>query len=121
MPRTEVMARLQQAAIAVIPSLWDDPCPLSVIEAMASGCTVVASPRGGIPNLLDDAGVLIDSSDPAVWAERLLQLAQDAELQKLYQERARARAMQSLDIHHTGARLDAIRMELMSGTKEGKL
>ena len=120
MPRTEVMARLQQAAIAVIPSLWDDPCPLSVIEAMASGCAVVASPRGGIPNLLVDAGMLIDSSDPKVWAERLLQLAQDDEMQRLYQGQARARAVQYLDIHHTSARLDAIRMELMSGTEEGK-
>ena len=120
MPRTEVMARLQQAAVAVIPSLWDDPCPLSVIEAMASGCAVVASPRGGIPNLLVDAGMLIDSSDPKVWAERLLQLAQDDEMQRLYQGQARARAVQYLDIHHTSARLDAIRMELMSGTEEGK-
>ena len=117
LPRVQAMARLQQAAIAVIPSQWDDPCPLSVIEAMASGCAVAASPRGGIPELVDDAGMLIGSGEANAWAQQLLSLAQDAVLQAHYQKAARTRAVQCLDIHHTGALLDAIRLELMSGGK----
>src|SRR3569623_349173 len=43
LPRAEALARLQQAAIAVMPSQWDDPCPPSVIVGLAAGCEVVAS------------------------------------------------------------------------------
>ena len=107
------MARLRLAAIAVIPSQWDDPCPLSVIEALASGCAVAASPRGGIPDLVADAGVLIASPESGEWAEQLVRLAEDEALQHHYQQAARSRAVQSLDIHHTSAQLDAIRLALI--------
>jgi UDP-glucose:(glucosyl)LPS alpha-1,2-glucosyltransferase len=120
LPRVQAMARLQQAAIATIPSQWDDPCPLSVIEALACGCAVVASSRGGIPELVNDAGVLIDSGEPGDWSEQLLALAEDAALLRRYQQAARDRAVQALDIHHATARLDAIRLELMNNTIEGK-
>ena len=121
MPRAEVLSRLRHAAVAVIPSLWDDPCPLSVIEAMASGCAVAACPRGGIPQLLGEAGVFIDSDDVAPWSEGLLRLAQDDAQRQHYQEQARIRAVRQLDIHHTVARLDALRKELIDETQEGKL
>jgi len=115
LPRERAMARLRQAAIAVIPSQWDDPCPLSVIEALASGCAVIASPCGGIPDLVADAGVLIAGAEPAEWAAQLARLAEDADLQRHYQTEARSRAVRSLDIHHTSAQLDAIRLALING------
>jgi UDP-glucose:(glucosyl)LPS alpha-1,2-glucosyltransferase len=118
LPREQAMARLRQAAIAVIPSQWDDPCPLSVIEALASGCAVVASSLGGIPELIADAGILLDSGDVAGWVEQLFQLANDVELRRSYQLAARTRAVRHLDIHRTSARLDAIRMALMRGDEE---
>ncbi len=118
LPREQAMARLRQAAIAVIPSQWDDPCPLSVIEALASGCAVVASSLGGIPELIADAGILLDSGDVTGWVEQLFQLANDVELRRSYQLAARTRAVRHLDIHRTSARLDAIRMALMRGDEE---
>lgn len=114
MPRLQAMERLSQAAIAVIPSQWDDPCPLSVIEALASGCAVLASPRGGIPELVDDAGILIGSTEPHEWAGQLSELVEDTALQRHYQAAARQRAVQHLDIHHTSAQLDTIRLALIN-------
>jgi len=118
LPRKQAMARLRQAAIAVIPSQWDDPCPLSVIEAMASGCAVVASSLGGIPELVAEAGTLLDCGDIDAWVEQLFRLASDGELRRSYQLAARTRAVQHLDIHRTSTRLDAIRMALMRGDGE---
>jgi len=112
-PRQQAMARLRGAAIAAAPAQWDDPCPLSVIESLAAGCATVASPRGGIPEIVGDAGMLVDGGDGAAWAERLLRLAQDDGLRHRCQEAARARAVAALDIHHTAAQLDAIRCELI--------
>ena len=111
----EAMERFKRAAIAVIPSQWDEPLGLVVLEAMSSGCAVVASRRGGIPELVDDAGVLLDSGEAALWAEQIVRLAEDGELQRHYQEAAREHAVQRLDIYQTSARLDALRRELMQG------
>ena len=118
LPRAEALARLQQAAIAVMPSQWDDPCPLSVIEGLASGCAVVASPRGGIPELVGDAGLLIGDDKAAVWAAALRRLAEDEDERERYRLAARRRAVEHLDIRRSSARLDAVRATLLQGTKE---
>ena len=35
--------------IAALPSLWEDPAPLTIIEAMSSGLPIVTTDSGGIP------------------------------------------------------------------------
>lgn len=112
-PRERALARLRHAAIVAAPAQWDDPCPLSVIEALASGCAAVVSPRGGIPEIVADAALMVDRGDAAAWAEQLLAVATDDELRHRYQQAARRRAAEALDIHHASAQLDAIRRELM--------
>lgn len=119
LPRMQAMARLKEAAIAVIPSQWDDPCPLSVIEALASGCAVVSTPRGGIPELMADAGVLVTDAAPAAWADQIFRLTEDGVLREQYQRAARQRAVEHLDIHHTAARLDTLRSELITAAGAG--
>ena len=37
------------ADIAALPSLWEDPAPLTIIEAMASGLPIITTDSGGIP------------------------------------------------------------------------
>nr|WP_317186823.1 glycosyltransferase family 4 protein [Devosia sp. BK] len=36
----------------IVPSIWQDPCPLTVLEGMAAGRTVIATRVGGIPELI---------------------------------------------------------------------
>lgn len=35
-----------------MPVRWDDPCPVNILEALASGTPVIASPRGSLPELI---------------------------------------------------------------------
>jgi glycosyltransferase involved in cell wall biosynthesis len=63
-PRDQVTALLRVHDIVCVLSRWDDPFPLVVLEAMASGCAVVASSRGGIPEAAGGAAVLVPSDDP---------------------------------------------------------
>ncbi len=63
-PRDQVTTLLRLHDIVCVLSRWDDPFPLVVLEAMASGCAVVASRRGGIPEAAGGAAVLVPSDDP---------------------------------------------------------
>ncbi|QUM83592.1 glycosyltransferase family 4 protein [Moritella sp. 28] len=51
---------LQQLSdVLVVPSVWDDPCPLVVLESMVSGRPLVATDSGGVPELVpNDCGLL---------------------------------------------------------------
>lgn len=75
--RSAVPELVRSHDIGCVLSRWDDPFPLTVLEYMASGCAVVASPRGGIPEAADGAAVLVDPEDPAAVADALRRLVTD--------------------------------------------
>ena len=51
------------ADIAVLPSLWDDPAPLTVIESMASGLPIITTNSGGIPEYAQNGCAFILKRD----------------------------------------------------------
>jgi glycosyltransferase involved in cell wall biosynthesis len=56
--------------------------PNAVMEAMACGRAVVATPVGDIPHLVDDGrtGFLVDNEDESLLAARMLQLSRNSQL-----------------------------------------
>ena len=61
----------QRATVFTSPSLFQEPFGLVNAEAMACGTVVVGSGRGGIPEVLGDAGVLVDPEDTQEYARAL--------------------------------------------------
>lgn len=59
--------------LLVIPSVWNEPFGRVVIESISNYVPVIASNKGGIPELLDGRteGVVIDTSDQSVFTETL--------------------------------------------------
>jgi glycosyltransferase involved in cell wall biosynthesis len=50
--------------LLVVPSLWWENSPLTVLEALAAGVPVVASRTGGVPEILpESAGILVPPGD----------------------------------------------------------
>jgi spore coat protein SA len=48
----------------IVPSLWEDPCPIVVLEALASGRPVIAYSSGGIPEIIPPfAGIVVSKGD----------------------------------------------------------
>jgi glycosyltransferase involved in cell wall biosynthesis len=62
--------------------------PNAVIEALAAGCPVVATPVGGIPEVISDrqTGLLVPVDQPEALAARVQELRHDAALRKRLSE-----------------------------------
>jgi glycosyltransferase involved in cell wall biosynthesis len=64
--------------VMVIPSLWEDPCPMVIGESFAYARPVVGARRGGIPELIDDAtGWLYEPGVDGELESLLMTLASD--------------------------------------------
>jgi glycosyltransferase involved in cell wall biosynthesis len=50
-----------------MPVQWDDPCPVNILEALASGTPIIGSPHGSLPELVSpDTGGLGETIDELV-------------------------------------------------------
>lgn len=80
--------------ICVVPSRSADPLPTTAIEAAFFGLPVVATRRGGLPEIIDDlkTGFLVEAGDPQGLAARLDALLADDELRRRMGAAARQRA-----------------------------
>jgi len=92
--RDQVTAIVRAHDVVCVLSRWDDPFPLVVLEAMASGCAVVATGRGGIPEAAGGAARLVASDDPVAAAEVLEEWATDPLSLAAAKRAARQRAVE---------------------------
>lgn len=97
--RDELLAR---AAVFVLPS-HAEGLPMSVLEAMAAGCPVIASAVGGIPDLVQDGvnGLLIPAGDTRALAAAMRRLIEDSALARKLGVAARA----TIAARYTGERM----------------
>jgi UDP-glucose:(glucosyl)LPS alpha-1,2-glucosyltransferase len=107
-----VMAVLGRAAIAVVPSRWQEPFGLTALEAMASGAALITTRRGGLAELTEGVAVAIDPDDPAGMAEEIVALARDPLARARLADAGRARA-RAYDVPPARQRLDQLRTELL--------
>ncbi len=85
-PHDVVMSAMRAARLVVVPSVWPDPCPTVVLEAMAVARPVVGSRVGGITDMIHDGvtGRLVTPGDAWALADAIKQVANDSELAASY-------------------------------------
>ena len=64
-PHEKVLDALRRCTAAVLPSVWPDPCPTTVLEAMSSGRPVITTLSGGMVDMIVDgeSGLLVPPGD----------------------------------------------------------
>jgi glycosyltransferase involved in cell wall biosynthesis len=89
--QSDLVALYNLAEGFLFPSLYEG-LGLPPLEAMKCGAPVIASNRGSIPEVVGDAGVIIDANDDAALAESVTRLLQDRDFHHDLQHRGFTRA-----------------------------
>ncbi len=94
LPHDEVLSLFRSARTVVVPSVWSDPCPTVVLEAMAAGRPVVAAASGGIVDMVVDGvtGVLVPPGDAAALAGAIDSVLSDPDRGRAFGAAGRDRA-----------------------------
>ncbi len=102
---------LSEIDVLVVPSLWEEPFGLVVLEAFGFGVPVIGAARGGIPELIaEGAGWVVDPDDTEALTAALAARCRDRdELRPLADACFDAAARHSIDRMRAGY-LDAYRL-----------
>jgi glycosyltransferase involved in cell wall biosynthesis len=99
--RADVRPYVADFDVSVVPSVYADPLPRAVMEAMALGKPVIAFALGGIPEMIEDdvSGMLIGGAPPDVpgMAAAFLRYLRDADLRRRHGAAARRRVGTTFD------------------------
>jgi glycosyltransferase involved in cell wall biosynthesis len=71
----DLLARMAEARVVVVPSLWDEPFGRVAAEALAYGRPVVTTGRGALGEIVDDHCGWVCGPSPAALAEALTEAA----------------------------------------------
>ena len=81
-PHDQVMTAFRHCLAAVLPSVWPDPCPTTVLEAMASGRPVITTSTGGMVDMVvhGESGLLVPPGRERELADAITRLVSDGPL-----------------------------------------
>lgn len=101
-PMAEVLARMRSAAALVMPSVWYENFPRTLVEAWACGLPVIASRLGAMAELIEDGvtGLLFEAGNAEALAQQLRWASQHPEELAAMGRRARAHH----EAHYTAER-----------------
>lgn len=108
-PRRDMARLLQCSTLVVLPS-ETEALPTALIEAAACGRAAVATPVGGIPEVVehDRTGLLVPPGDPSRFADAVVDLLCDTERRVAMGRAARRLAEERFDMHRWAQRLHGI-------------
>ncbi len=91
----DIQAILSLLDVVLLASTIPEACPRTIIEAMAAGVPVIATPLGGSKELVTpETGILVPAEDADAFAAAITQLAEDNDRRKQMGKACRLRAEQ---------------------------
>jgi glycosyltransferase involved in cell wall biosynthesis len=80
-PRNELPYFFNAADVAVYPSTYEG-FGIPPLEAMASGCPIITGNRTSLPEVVGDAGILVDPLDDKLMAEKIEMVLENHKLRE---------------------------------------
>lgn len=62
----QIPSYLKMADVAIVPSMWEEPFGLTVIEAMAAGLPLITTRSGGIPEICEGVATIVNRNNIVV-------------------------------------------------------
>ena len=109
----EIAPLINEARAVCLPSR-SEVLPMVLLEGMAAGRPIVATPVGGTPELTDAGGISVPVGDASALAASLVRLLRDGELATRLGNRGR----QLVETKFTAARVDALLRSTYKGALE---
>jgi glycosyltransferase involved in cell wall biosynthesis len=80
----------RETDVLILPSIWPENQPVTITEAMAARCPVIASRIGGIPELVEDyqTGFLFEPGNAEQLAAKMMEFITHPDLVRIMGERA---------------------------------
>ena len=96
--RDDVPGLLQLFDLAAVPSVQEGLC-IFCLEALASGCPVIASAIGGLPEIIEHGktGLLVSPADPEALAKGIIALLRDRNMAEAMASQGRAMVAERFD------------------------
>ena len=84
----ELTSLMANAKVMLLPSVWYENCPLSILETHSFGVPVITMNSGGMAELVEDGktGVLINEPTPEAVAEAIKRCFEDEEYYNMLKE-----------------------------------
>jgi glycosyltransferase involved in cell wall biosynthesis len=113
-PHSAIMEAWRRCLVGLAPSVWPDPCPTVVMEAMACGRPVIGTDMGGIPDIIENGvtGFVVPSADPFALAAAIQALIDDLDLSLRMGEAARVR-VELFRAHSVVSRIERIYRDIV--------
>lgn len=98
-PHEKVMEEYLRSTLFVMPSLWMENSPFVLYECLIASLPIVASDRGGIPDLVKDGfnGFLVKPGDEEDLANKVVSLLKDKSKLELFSKNAK-KIIKDLDV-----------------------
>lgn len=93
-PSEEKLAQLYRSSVALLYPSRHEGFGIPPLEAMACGTLAVTSNTTSLPEVVGDAGIMLDPTDESAWTECMLAIARNAIARTELLERGRRRAIE---------------------------
>lgn len=96
----EIPDYLNLSDMILLPSIWDEPCALTILESLAVGKALISTNTGGTPEIIPEGcGIRVDVDADFVdhLTNKIIFLSRHREIRNSYAKEARRFAVEKLD------------------------
>lgn len=117
--QSQVKEYISKSSFVVVPSVWYENCPYSILETLSMGKPIIGSNIGGIPELIENNknGFLYKYNDINALSKIINKLFSDKKLRNKLGKQAREIAEEKYNIENYYKKLENIYKELIGDDK----